>query len=304
MGEASLIRQHQLRFHEGEHVSTENKEGWKSCEQSSQQTIEFGEYKVSITESEEYKLVRGDTVIATFSKAKMEEDRILFPLGLGVMLEVSKDGIKEIFIPEKAELCGLIASEGSLPSQRGHYRIFFHSADIELIKRFNELFEKVYGKVPNIYKGKGELIAGIANKEAYYDLKEIGAKTGPYRYHVPLEHLDKEGLRAYLRGFFSGDGSVAKHGKYAIKLRISSKYKDCLEEVREALVRLGFNPSEVRTDRTYDAHYLEIYSKEQMRFIEEIGSCKPSHIERFKRFLKAYKEGKVRRGRIKKRKEE
>jgi len=111
------------------------------------------------------------------------------------LLEISSSGIREILTPEKAELCGLIAAEGSLSPYEGESRqIFFHSADMELIERYIELFEKVYNKTPHIYRGKGEFMAGIKNKEAY-DLREIGAKTGPYRYHVPLEHLDEDGIK-------------------------------------------------------------------------------------------------------------
>lgn len=298
MGGGSLIKQYQSRFYEGKHVNTEKKEGEGSCKQSYEQIIDFGEYKVGVTESGEYELLKGNSVISTFSEAQIEEGRFLFTLGLGTLLEVSRSRVREILTPEKAELCGLIASEGSLsPYTGGSHQIFFHSADKELIERYNELFEKVYNKTPHIYQGKGDLIAGIKDKEAYYDLREIGAKTGPYRYHVPFEHLDEEGLRAYLRGFFSGDGSVARHGRYSIKLRVSSKYGDCLKEIHEAFAKLGFHTSEVRLDKTYGTHYLEIYAQDRIRFIEEIGSYNPAHRDKFESFRKAYVEGKVRRGR-------
>ncbi|MEM3660057.1 MAG: LAGLIDADG family homing endonuclease [Thermoproteota archaeon] len=302
MGGGSLIDQHESRFREGEQVLTERKEEWEECHKEAYREVkEFGEYKVSVTEIGEYELLKGNIVVSTFAEARIEEDRILFPLSHGTLLEISSSGVREILTPEKAELCGLIAAEGSLSPYEGESRqIFFHSADMELIERYIKLFEKVYNKTPHVYQGKGEFIAVIKNKEAYYDLREIGAKTGPYRYHVPLEHLDEEGIKAYLRGFFSGDGSVARHGKYSIKLRISSKYGDCLEEVRGALVKIGFQPSEVRLDKTYGTHYLEIYAQDRIRFIEEIGSYNPAHVEKFEEFLKAYEEGKLKGGRPKK----
>jgi len=46
-------------------------------------------------------------------------------------------------------------------------------------------------------------------------------------------------------------------------------------------------------DRTYGAHYLEIYAQDRIRFIEEIGSYNPAHVEKFEEFLKAY-EGRAR----------
>lgn len=303
MGWGSLREQFRSRFNKGDYIDTEEKEEWLNCEQAYKQIIDFGEYKVGKTENEEYELLKDNTLVSAFSEALMEEGRILFPLSHGMLLEISESGARKILTPEKAELCGLIAAEGSLyPYERKvHNQIFFHSADMEIIEKHIELFKKVYGVTPHIYQGKGEFIAGIKNKEAYYDLREIGVKTGPYRYHVPIEHLDEKGSKAYLKGFFSGDGSVIQHGKYAIKLRITSKYGDCLEEIREAMLKVGFQPSEVRLDKTYGAHYLEIYAHDRIKFIKEIGSYSPAHVEKFERFLEAYKEGKVRRGRPKKR---
>jgi ribosomal protein S16 len=45
---------------------------------------------------------------------------------------------------------------------------------------------------------------------------------------------------------------------------------------------------------------LEIYAQDRIRFIEEIGSYNPAHVEKFEEFLKAYEEGKLRGGRPKK----
>jgi ribosomal protein S16 len=35
---------------------------------------------------------------------------------------------------------------------------------------------------------------------------------------------------------------------------------------------------------------LEIYAQDRIRFIEEIGSYNPAHVEKFEEFLKAYGE--------------
>ncbi|MEM3660711.1 MAG: hypothetical protein QXU11_09955 [Thermoproteota archaeon] len=48
------------------------------------------------TESDEYKLIKAGVTIGVFSKARVEEERILFPLSHGMLLEVSKEGVREI----------------------------------------------------------------------------------------------------------------------------------------------------------------------------------------------------------------
>ncbi len=64
-------------------------------------------------------------------------------------------------------------------------------------------------------------------------------------------------------------------------------------------MKIGFQPSEVRLDKTYGTHYLEIYAQDRIRFIEEIGSYNPAHVKKFEEFLKAYEEDKLKGGRPK-----
>jgi len=55
--------------------------------------MDFGEYKVGVTESGGYELLRGNNVISMFAEARIEKDRILFPLSHGTLLEISSSGI-------------------------------------------------------------------------------------------------------------------------------------------------------------------------------------------------------------------
>lgn len=48
------------------------------------------------------------------------------------------------------------------------------------------------------------------SKKVAYDLWNLNVKgPEPYEFHPPLRHLDEEGKRAYLRGFFSRDGNIS-----------------------------------------------------------------------------------------------
>ncbi len=107
------------------------------------------------------------------------------------------------------------------------------------------------------------------------------------------EHLDLKGARAYLRGFFTGDDGVAmEYDRTQNRIRFDSKYKEGLEEIRNLLEDLGFHPLEIheyhKDDRTY--YYFRIPEEEHLRFLEEIGSEKPSHQEKFELMKQIYEE--------------
>jgi intein/homing endonuclease len=103
---------------------------------------------------------------------------------------------------------------------------------------------------------------------------------------VPRGHLDDEGKRAFLRGFFSGDGCVSEPEKGGVKIWFYSKSKSGLEELHQTLKDLGFHPLEIieRKKRKGEVIYgFMISAKEHIKFIEEIGSYKPRHMQIFEK---------------------
>ncbi|MBO3833092.1 MAG: LAGLIDADG family homing endonuclease [Candidatus Brockarchaeota archaeon] len=295
MGGGSVIRQHKRRLLQGEPEETGRKE---ECEEAYWMIKSFGKCKVRETESGEYELVKGTTTVGIFSEACIEERRILFPLSHGMLLEVSNEGISEIATPDKAVLFGLISSDGSnayywrIDSKgryHSEYSTRFYSEDNELIELFDELFEKIYGLNPHHYirKRNGLITAAIYSKGVYYDLSDYDVKTGAYEFRVPREHLDYEGKRAYLKGFFSGDGKASLTREGSLTIRFYSKCKEGLEGLRQLLIDLGFHPHEIREEREEPEGvvcWFSIPSREHMKFIEDIGSFKPRHREVFEEY--------------------
>ncbi|MEM2088668.1 MAG: LAGLIDADG family homing endonuclease, partial [Thermoproteota archaeon] len=271
----------------------------EECEEAYWTVKTFGEYEVRETESGEYEVVKGGIIIGTFSEARVEKERIIFSLSRGTLLEVSEEGIREITTPEKAKLLGMIASDGSNtfrrePRSEGGYRteysIRFYSEDRELIMTFDEMTEKTYGMASHHYtrKRNGLITAAIYSKGVFYDLSDLGLKTGPYKFHVPRGHLDAEGKRMFLRGFFSGDGSVSISG--CDYIRFYSKCKEGLEELRQILMDIGFHPHEIRFDEKPAQYSFSLPREDYLRFIEEIGSDKPSHVSIFEEMKRKIRE--------------
>lgn len=293
--------QYKRRFLKGEKVREEG-------EKESHVIASFrrGGYEVHEAEGGGYELINEGVFTGVFSEARVEKHRILFKLSHGMNLEISDRGAKEILREGKAELCGLLASDGTIyeymvcPRDRSPFiqrQVSLSSMDHEVIEIYKDLFEDIYGFEPHEYvlrrrtkKGESEEYHAVTYRRAvYYDLENLGIKgPEPYEFHPPIEHLDDEGKKAYLRGFFTGDGCVhiGKDEKRH-EIRISSSYKEGLEEIRDMLEDLGFHVGEIHEHHRKSDERIEysIYIPEEdhLKFIEEIGSERKEHIRKFER---------------------
>jgi hypothetical protein len=292
MGSGSRIKQYERRFFEGEQKRGER-------EEKAFHTVGiFGEYEVRESKGGGYELLKSGEVVGIFPEARIEGDRITFRLSHGMNLEVSGKRIRETFSPERAELCGLIASDGTICKYARTYEVSFKNVDYELINGFCILVKEVYNMESHIYSTshvtkKGEkreyYRAAIFSKKVAYDLWMFGVK-GPshYEFHPPIEHLDEDGIRAYLRGFFSGDGNVSlcKDGRH--DFRVYSSFREGLEEIRKMFEELGFHPHEVREEDKEitpegirKRFYFSIPEEDHLKFIEEIGTRKAEFKRKF-----------------------
>ena len=288
MGSGYAKEQYRERFGQGAPAWSGEKGG--ECSIYEGQMKQLGEYEVSRMTDGDYELRRGGLVVGSFKEVTVEKDRVIFPLSRDTNLEISEKGRREVVGPEKAMLGGLIASDGGSHlyqrhDRRGHLRAEFKTAfdskDFELIDLFDNLFESVYHERPHHYRGTKTITTKISHKGIFFDLNDLGIKTGPFKFHVPREHLDDVGKRAYLTGFFSGDGTLSrcrtpKGTRYEI--RIYSIDRDGLAEIHQTFEDLGFHPHQICKDNEEGEYYcFSIPSREHERFIEEIGSFKPNH---------------------------
>ncbi len=221
-----------------------------------------------------------------------------------MLLEVSEKGVRRIVVPEKATLMGMIASDGSNVLYRKErskgrycteYTTRFYSKDKELIEMFDRLSEEIYDITPHHYTRKRNslITAQIYSKGIFYDLDDLDLKPRPYEFHVPREHLDSEGKKAFLKGFFSGDGSISLSKGRITVMGIYSKYKEGLEELCQILTDVGFHPYEIleyQKPGEETCYYFLIPAKEYVKFMEEIGSYRPRHVLIFEEFKKKLEE--------------
>ncbi|MEM3648980.1 MAG: LAGLIDADG family homing endonuclease [Thermoproteota archaeon] len=105
-----------------------------------------------------------------------------------------------------------------------------------------------------------------------------------------MKYLDEEGKRAYLKGFFSGDGEVTLTETGHHSISISSSCEEGLRELRGMLIELGFHPGNIGTydeeavpgRHRHPSFRFYIPEEDHLKFIEEIGSETEEHINKFK----------------------
>jgi len=211
-----------------------------------------------------------------------------------MLLEVTDDGAREIFTKQKAGLHGLTASDGSLyggqPGRSSH-NIRLESESPELVDLYSRYFEDVYGRKMHRDLDRGYPRVMIGDKMAFYDLKNYGAKTGPYTWTVPRAYLDREGAAEWLKCFFSGDGTVKLVcGGKDYDIAFDSTCREGLEQIQALLldefgIRSTLKPRPRKTRPGRRPGY-NLRVRDEVEFAEEIGSYKEEHIERLEKILK------------------
>ncbi|MBO3753803.1 MAG: LAGLIDADG family homing endonuclease [Candidatus Brockarchaeota archaeon] len=146
----------------------------------------FREYEVREAEGG-YELLKEGEAVGIFSEAKVEKDRIVFKLSHGMNLEGSEKGVRETFSPGRAELCGLIAADGTVCKYERTHEVSFKNEDRELTNTFCELVKEFFDTIPHLYFARhitkeGEereyCRATIYSKKVAYDLWMFSVK-GP-----------------------------------------------------------------------------------------------------------------------------
>jgi len=265
------------------------------------QSLRIGEYEIE-PGTDGYMLKRGNEVLGTYREAKvLSPERALFKLEKGMFLEVSSQRVRKTLSPEKAGMAGFVASDGSLsPPSAKSKRIDFYSASDELLDRFSGLMGEVYGVAPRRYQIKNRehfFMLDKGSKDIVEDMREYTHKGMKKNYwEVPIDYLDKESARMFLKCFMSGDGHIGWYPESHPRMRLPLQVRFCskntkgLEQIQRLLAE-EFGISHTSIYPGENRSVLEITSTEdKVEFITEIGSFKENHIEVIERALKVIRE--------------
>lgn len=268
-----------------------------SCPESElKECLQIGEYIIE-HEGNGYSLKKEGQLLGTYKEATLlSPDRALFKLDKGMLLEVSPKGIRKVLSSAKAGILGFINSDGSLTysTRSGAYRVGFGNCSDELLAKYSEFMNEVYGIQLRMYQRKDrnhffELVKG--SKEMAQDLDTYTTKAKG-EWNIPFEYLDKESARMFLKCFMSGDSGIGNHRLSKrptprLEVRFFSNNRKGLEEIAILLREyFSINSSHIyeRKDGAFVLWIMRVNDK--IKYIKEIGSFKINHISAIESALK------------------
>ena len=211
---------------------------------------------------------------------------------------ISNKRIKIINYPKKdenlSEIIGIILGDGHISEYiRGtKIRNYFikiagnSDTDIDYIKNYIPyLFEKVFNEKGKLFFSKKRNVGyfTVYGKNYVEIMKSLGMGSGNKKNNnqgIPnWIKKDKKLLKKCIRGLIDTDGSIHYISKKNTNLRISytSYIPKLLTDVRDSLIKLGYNPSKVISNKQI---YLS-QKEEVIRYIKEIGFSNSKNLYRF-----------------------
>ena len=147
-----------------------------------------------------------------------------------------------------AELIGVILGDGYIGAfpRTEVLRIVASANNEGFIKRYSELVEKIFQKVPTIKKRNSTEAVDITIYEKHI-ARRLSMQTGS-KAHVPLPmpewiSMNRNFTIRYLRGLYEAEGSISHHEKtYTHKIQFSNTHSSLLDNVFNSLGGLGFHP--------------------------------------------------------------
>ncbi len=211
---------------------------------------------------------------------------------------------------KKSELIGLLVSDGSIREYTSKYTEFdkrrnkrynrikrvkiieFINTNKDLIERFRELLKEIYNYNPNVGLDRGNFRIPITKNYIIFDIKEK-VRLGHNSWTIPRFIIsgNKKIKKAFIRGFFDGDGSTDISKSKTPRVRLTSTNRKGIKEISELLLQLELNHSLLgpyrRGENRKPEFQINIKKDSIIKFINEIGSYHSKKRQRFKKILHA-----------------
>lgn len=207
-------------------------------------------------------------------------------------------------------LLGLIASDGNNTKEKGtvrYTRVKFHNRNKTLICSFLNTYQKLF---PNIPISKKEIREGLFQLDTTNSfLATIAASLGiksPQKDSdlLPILNAHPKLIRAFLKGYFNGDGSAYFKkkdnilGNYSRIVFHTVSYLDAIR-LHKMLLKVKIPNKIIRKrvsgyKKNYNMYNVSVESLSGKRkFIEDIGTNHPSKLEKFKEILTITKDSNI-----------
>ncbi|MBR9700767.1 RNA-guided pseudouridylation complex pseudouridine synthase subunit Cbf5 [Candidatus Woesearchaeota archaeon] len=219
---------------------------------------------------------------------KVKKKLFRFKTHKGSIIELEK------LTPDLCYLLGLIASDGNNTKEKKtirHTRIKFHNKNEDLIKEFITKYKKIFPNIPLQKKYRSDGIYEIDTTNSL--LATVAASLGITSPHkssdiLPVLYFNVANLKAFLKGYFDGDGTAYFKKKEKVKghntnIRYFSSNSTNALRIHQMLLKLRIT-SKIFHKRDYHIVSLDsLYAKK--KFIKDIGSSHPKKINVFEKIL-------------------
>lgn len=188
-------------------------------------TIRGGRKKKTLTEEQlkQFQQYRNNGVtykelskIFNLDKATLEriakEQNIIRPNQNRINKRILSNYFSNIDTPEKAYWLGLLITDGSVDSYKGHYRIRLQlqAQDKEILEKFQKCLQLDSKIIENKREGKHAFSVQFNDKQIFQDLANyniVPNKTYLIK-NLPLDKIPQAFLKDYARGLLDGDGCI------------------------------------------------------------------------------------------------
>lgn len=153
--------------------------------------------------------------------------------------------------PEVAYILGALRDATADVRIEKNYEIKIAQKETKWLKFLQKLFQRNFGANGRITKHvNGTEILRISGKNVVNRILEISEMKIPQEFWNTPPIIKKQPLeiqRDYIRGFFDAEGGLPKDPANAKQkyLSFSQKNRESLEFVRDALLKLNFNPTNI-----------------------------------------------------------
>ncbi len=198
-------------------------------------------------------------------------------------------------------LLGLIASDGNNSKEKNtnrYTRIKFHNEKEVLIDSFLDSYKKIFPEIPISKKKVKSNLFQLDTSNSF--LATIAASLGiksPQKYSdiSPILNVHSRLIKAFLKGYFDGDGSVVCRKKVHVKGNYNSISIHTVDYLRsillhKMLLKVGISSRifkrKMISERKHYMYEVKVgNTADQKKFVMDIGTNHPEKIKRFNKIL-------------------
>ena len=182
-----------------------------------------------------------------------------------------------------AYLIGALGDGTLYVTSDGHYVVEYGQKDVRWLEVIREK-AGCLGYTTHIVRHKSNYWkAKIYSRELYMTLLEVKS-----RLRDVVSALDMRLFVAYVRGLFDAEGTITRHYRKAVRIRIAQKNAELLTTIARRLREMGIDSTDPFLSDKHGTYVIQISHRSVKRFMDSVGTEHPSKKEKFTSFFPTF----------------